>query len=162
MIGDTIEFAPGTDAEAPWLFDADGSQLDGEGRFTDGERHATYRFQLPADVTGGTLTLHIANEFVVEVSTDNATWREVLQGADAGARPRQPRPAARSTSTSSAPGAGRCTCASATPSPTTAGAAGWTTCGWRCSAGHSARCRAARRAAGRGSISSSSRITLIA
>ena len=79
VVGDTIEFTPGTDAEAPWLFDADGSQLDGEGRFTDGERHATYRFQLPADVTGGTLTLHIANEFVVDVSSDNATWREVLR-----------------------------------------------------------------------------------
>ena len=84
VIGDTIEFAPGSDAEAPWLFDADGSQLDGEvddgrARYTDGENHATYRFTLPEDVTGGTLTLEIANEFLVDVSTDNATWRTVLR-----------------------------------------------------------------------------------
>jgi hypothetical protein len=84
VVGDTIEFTPGTDAETPWLFDADGSQLDGawrdgRGRFTDNETHATYRFQLPADVTGGTLTLEIGNEFVVDVSTDGSTWREVLR-----------------------------------------------------------------------------------
>jgi hypothetical protein len=57
-IGDTIEFTPDTEAEAPWLFDADGSQLDGaiddgHGRFADGNTHTTYRFTLPADVTGG-------------------------------------------------------------------------------------------------------------
>ena len=90
MIGDTIEFAPGTDAEAPWLFDADGSQLDG-GSTTAAplqrREQATYRFTLPEDVTGGTLTLDIANEFLVEVSTDNATWRTVLRGDRAGARP---------------------------------------------------------------------------
>ena len=74
MIGDTVEFTPGTDAETPWLFDADGSQLDGaihdgNGRYCDNNSHATYRFQLPADVTGGTLTLEIGNEFLVEAST---------------------------------------------------------------------------------------------
>jgi uncharacterized repeat protein (TIGR01451 family) len=84
VIGDTIEFTPGTDAETPWLFDADGSELDGavydgNGRFTDGNNHATYRFQLPSDVAGGTLTLEIGNEFLVDVSTDNSTWRTVLK-----------------------------------------------------------------------------------
>jgi hypothetical protein len=86
VVGDTIEFSPGTDAETPWLFDAGGSQLDGpsdhfggRGRYADNESHAIYRFQLPADVTGGTLTLEVGNEFVVDVSTDGSTWREVLR-----------------------------------------------------------------------------------
>jgi hypothetical protein len=84
VVGDTIEFTPGTDAETPWLFDADGSQLDGtiydgRGRFTDAGTHATYRFSLPSDLTGGTLTLELGNEFLVEVSTDNATWKTVLK-----------------------------------------------------------------------------------
>jgi hypothetical protein len=79
VIGDHIEFTPATDAEAPWLFDSDGSQFDGEGRFTDGNTHATYRFPLPADVTGGTFTLDIGNQFLVEASTDNETWTTVLR-----------------------------------------------------------------------------------
>ena len=84
VIGDTVVFSPGTDAETPWLFDADGSQLDGpaydgRGRFCDGNTHATYKFQLPSDLTGGTLTLELANEFLVETSTDGTTWKEVLR-----------------------------------------------------------------------------------
>lgn len=84
VIGDTVEFSPGTDAETPWLFDADGSQLDGpaydgRGRFTDGTTHATYKFQLPTDVSGGTLTLELANEYLVETSTDGSTWKEQLR-----------------------------------------------------------------------------------
>jgi predicted alpha-1,2-mannosidase len=79
VIGDHVEFTPATDAEAPWLFDSDGSQFDGEGRFTDGGTHATYRFQLPADVQGGTFTLDIGNQFLVEASTDNQSWTTVLK-----------------------------------------------------------------------------------
>ncbi|GAA3597864.1 GH92 family glycosyl hydrolase [Nonomuraea rosea] len=84
VVGDTVEFTPGTPAEAPWLLEADGSQLDGEvydgrARFTDGDSHATYRFELPAQVTGGSLTLELGNQFLVQVSPDNQTWRTVLQ-----------------------------------------------------------------------------------
>jgi hypothetical protein len=84
VIGDTIRFTPDTDAEAPWLFDAGGSQLDGavydgRARFTDGDSHATYRFPLPSGVTGGTLALDIGNQFLVQVSADNQNWRTVLQ-----------------------------------------------------------------------------------
>jgi hypothetical protein len=53
--------------------------LRGHGRFADGTTHATYKFALPPDVTGGTLTLHIGNQFLVEVSPDNATWRKVAE-----------------------------------------------------------------------------------
>ena len=61
VLGDTIEFSPGTSAEEPWLSEDGGSQLDGtaydgRGRFTDNERFFVYRFELPADVTGGTLS----------------------------------------------------------------------------------------------------------
>ncbi|MEV5407313.1 GH92 family glycosyl hydrolase [Thermopolyspora sp. NPDC052614] len=83
VIGDTITFTPGTDAETFWLFDAGSSQLDGEvhdgrARFTDGDARATYRFTLPEGVTGGTLALDIGNQFLVEVSTDGQNWRTVL------------------------------------------------------------------------------------
>ncbi|MEV4178694.1 GH92 family glycosyl hydrolase [Nonomuraea sp. NPDC049709] len=84
VIGDTVEFTPGTPAEEPWLLEEDGSQLDGEvydgrARFTDGDSHATYRFELPDGVTGGTLTLELGNQFLVQVSADNQSWRTVLQ-----------------------------------------------------------------------------------
>ncbi|MGH2947566.1 MAG: GH92 family glycosyl hydrolase [Solirubrobacteraceae bacterium] len=84
VVGDTIEFTPGTAAEEPWLFDADGSQLDGtvydgRARFTDGQRYAIYLFELPDDVTGGRLTLDIGNQFLVKVSEDGEGWRTVLE-----------------------------------------------------------------------------------
>jgi len=83
LIGDTVEFTPGTEAEAPWLFDDAGSQLDGSvfdgrARFCDGNSSATYRFPLPSGATGGTLALDLGNQYLVEVSTDNATWRTIL------------------------------------------------------------------------------------
>jgi predicted alpha-1,2-mannosidase len=79
VVGDAIEFSPETDAEAPWLFERDGSQFDGTGRYADGGNHYTYRFQLPADVTGGTFTLHMHAEFLVRASTDNEHWTTVLR-----------------------------------------------------------------------------------
>ncbi len=84
VITDRIEFAPGSDAEVPWLFESNGSQLDGDvpdgrARFTDGSTTATYRFRLPADVQGGTLTLDIGAEFLVEASTDGSSWEQVLR-----------------------------------------------------------------------------------
>jgi hypothetical protein len=78
VVGDTIELTPGSASETPWLSDPDGSQLTNvnntEGRYADGGSHFTYRFDLPADVTGGTMTLKIGNEYVVDVSTDGQTW----------------------------------------------------------------------------------------
>jgi hypothetical protein len=84
VVGAVIEFTPATKAEEPWLFDADGSQLDGDvfdgqARFTDGDRFAVYRFALPDGVTGGTLTLDIGNQYLVRVSTDGENWRTVLE-----------------------------------------------------------------------------------
>jgi hypothetical protein len=84
VTGDVIAFTPFTQAEEPWLFDADGSQrngsvFDGAARFADGNSYFTYRFELPSGVTGGTLTLDIGNQFLVQVSSDNQTWRTVLE-----------------------------------------------------------------------------------
>jgi hypothetical protein len=84
VLGDTIEFTPGTSAEEPWLSDSGGSQLDGtaydgRARFADNERYFVYRFDLPDDVTGGTLSLDIGNQFLVQASTDGESWREVLR-----------------------------------------------------------------------------------
>jgi hypothetical protein len=83
VIGALIELTPAMKAEEPWLFDADGSQLDGDvfdgqARFTDRDRFAVYRFALPDGVTGGTLTLDIGNQYLVRVSTDGENWRTVL------------------------------------------------------------------------------------
>ena len=123
VIGDTIEFSPETDAEAPWLFERDGSQFDGNGRYADGANHYTYRFELPADVTGGTFTLHMHAEFLVRASTDNQSWTTVLPRT--GGSPTAPTTATtRSISTRCGGPAGRSTCASRTRSPTTAGAPG--------------------------------------
>ena len=46
VVGDTIEFTPGTSAEEPWLFDPGSSQLDGDihdgrGRFADNNGYFT-------------------------------------------------------------------------------------------------------------------------
>jgi hypothetical protein len=84
VVGDVIEFSPGTEGEEPWLFDADGSALggpeyDGRARFSDNERYFVYRLQLPSDVTGGTLSLDIVNQFLVQVSADGQNWRTVLE-----------------------------------------------------------------------------------
>jgi predicted alpha-1,2-mannosidase len=83
VVGDTIEFTAGSDAEQPWLSDADGSQLTNvngrDGRYADNAAHFTYRFDIPEDVTGGTLTLDIGNQFLVDVSTDGQNWTTVLR-----------------------------------------------------------------------------------
>ena len=53
--------------------------MDGHGRYADGGTHFTYRFDVPADVTGGSLELEIGNEYVVDVSNDGQSWRTVLK-----------------------------------------------------------------------------------
>lgn len=83
IYGSNHTFVPNTGAERPWLFDAGASQLngaveDGNARFTDGTSTATYRIQLPADVTGGTIDLDIGNSFTVDTSTDGVAWTNRL------------------------------------------------------------------------------------
>ena len=78
-VAHAIDFETGTAAELPWLSDADGSQSSGAGnRFADNDRYFVYRFPLPADTTGGTVTLSIDNEFLVQASSDGQAWTTVL------------------------------------------------------------------------------------
>ncbi len=80
LIAHSIDFDTGTVNETPWLFDPDGSQSNGvQNRFADGSAHFTYRFPLPADTSSAQVTLTIDNEFLVQVSNDNANWTTVLQ-----------------------------------------------------------------------------------
>ena len=58
---------------------SDGAVFDGHARFTDGKRYVIYRFQLPDDITGRTLTLDIGNQFLVRVSADGESWSSVLE-----------------------------------------------------------------------------------
>lgn len=65
--GQTIaSFTPGTDAERPFLFEADGSQIASGGwRFADGNNSFIYRFAPPAGTKQLTLSTEVWNEFVV-------------------------------------------------------------------------------------------------
>jgi predicted alpha-1,2-mannosidase len=79
VVGDTVEFTPDTEGEEPWLLPGGGSQIDGavfdgHARFADGGSYWVYRFRLPANVTGGKLTLDIGNQFLVRASPDGQTW----------------------------------------------------------------------------------------
>ena len=78
-VAHTIDFATGTPGEQPWLWDADSSQIDGAGnRFADNDHYFIYRFPLPSDTTGGTVTLSIDAEFLVQASSDGQNWTTVL------------------------------------------------------------------------------------
>jgi predicted alpha-1,2-mannosidase len=78
-VAHAIDFDTGTAAEQPWLSDADGSQSAGAGnRFADNDHYFVYRFPLPADTTGGKVTLSIDNEFLVQASSDGQNWTTVL------------------------------------------------------------------------------------
>lgn len=80
LVAHKIDFDTGTVDENPWLFDADHSQSNGvQNRFADGNAHFTYRFPLPSDTSAAHVTLTIDNEYVVQVSTDNAHWTTVAQ-----------------------------------------------------------------------------------
>lgn len=84
VIGEVIEFSPFTAAEEPWLFEDGGSQrsfaaYDGFGRFTDGGNYVIYRLPAPDGVGNRQLTMEIANQFLVQVSTDGETWQTGLE-----------------------------------------------------------------------------------
>ncbi|MCT2584831.1 GH92 family glycosyl hydrolase [Actinophytocola gossypii] len=88
VVGDVTEIEPGTPDERDILVADDGSQLTGDGaggqaRFADATGSFTYRLPLPAGATSGTVTLDIANEFLVDVSTDGRNWTTVLREPNA-------------------------------------------------------------------------------
>ena len=79
VVGDVIEFDPNTADEQPWLFDADGSQFDGRGRFADGNSYFVYKFDIGDDVTGGMLSMLLRAEFLVQASSDGVNYETVLE-----------------------------------------------------------------------------------
>ncbi|MFB7085241.1 GH92 family glycosyl hydrolase [Streptomyces sp. NPDC056296] len=86
VVGDVTEIEPGTDSEQGVLVADDGSQVTGDGsdalaRYADADRSFTYRLPVPAD-SRGTVTLDIANQFLVEASTDGTHWTTVLREPD--------------------------------------------------------------------------------
>ena len=71
-------FVPGTAAETPFLFDADGSQISTSGwRFADGNNYFIYRFTPPAGTKQLLFSNDVWNEFVISGS---ATAPSVQQG----------------------------------------------------------------------------------
>lgn len=67
------DFIPGSDAEKPFLHDAQRSQTGRGTRFADNDRNFTYRFTPPAGTTALTATVDVANQF--RVSAGNAEPR---------------------------------------------------------------------------------------
>ena len=84
-------FTPGTPAETPFLFDADGSQLASGGwRFADGTNYFIYKFVPPAGTKKLVLQTEMWNEFVVEatatapsVQQANAVFRDYIVATQA-------------------------------------------------------------------------------
>jgi len=62
------------------LIDADNSSEDGQSRWVDKEGSFTYRFFIPnsSEVESARFEMDIANDYVVELSTDNSSYRMVL------------------------------------------------------------------------------------
>lgn len=85
VLGSQVYFTPNTAGEQAWLYDPEDSLLDGalsgggNARFCDGNAYAIYRFQVPTDVTGGTVSLDMGNQYLVQASTDGSTWQTVLE-----------------------------------------------------------------------------------
>ncbi len=84
-------FTPGTPAEAPFLFDADGSQLaTGGWRFADGYNYFTYAFTPPAGTKQLVMQVLMWNEFAVDatatapnVQQANAVFRDYIVATQA-------------------------------------------------------------------------------
>ncbi|MFE4455170.1 GxGYxYP domain-containing protein [Streptomyces sp. NPDC056796] len=70
-------FAPGTAAEAPYLFDGSGSSVGAAGnRFCDGGGSFVYRFTPPAGTRGLTAEVDLWNQFLVSATTTAPTRSE--------------------------------------------------------------------------------------
>ncbi|HEY6739109.1 MAG TPA: GxGYxYP domain-containing protein, partial [Actinopolymorphaceae bacterium] len=65
------EFVPGTEAEEPYLFDAQNSQISAgppQHRFADNDRYFVYRFAPPAGTQQLTVSVRMWNEYTVSVT----------------------------------------------------------------------------------------------
>lgn len=83
---DTVSFTPGDAAETAYLYGADTGDLLEHGtrfRLTEGSRYFTYRFTKPQG-TLAMLTLTLAMQYKIKVSTDYAQWTTVLTSSNNG------------------------------------------------------------------------------
>lgn len=83
-------FQPGTSAEAPFLFDADSSQLASGWRFADGTEYFIYKFVPPAGTTQLTLQTEMWNEYFVtatstapSIQVGNPNFRDYIVAVNA-------------------------------------------------------------------------------
>ncbi|MGI8868638.1 MAG: GxGYxYP domain-containing protein [Mycobacteriales bacterium] len=68
------DFTVNTDAEQPFIFDLDGSQLsDGGWRFTDGGSYVIYVFDVPSGTTSASMDIHMWNEYKIDVTDTSPT-----------------------------------------------------------------------------------------
>ncbi len=75
-------FRTATDEEKPFLYDNSGSGPSNRGhRFADGSQSITYRFDLPDDVPNASLTVDMANNFIVSLSGASDSTRYFNVGA---------------------------------------------------------------------------------
>ncbi|WP_428957335.1 GH92 family glycosyl hydrolase [Streptomyces sp. cg35] len=86
VVGDVTEIEPGTESEKDVLTGDEGSQLtgdgaDGQARYADEKHTFTYRLPVP-DASRGTVTLDLANQFLVEVYANGEQWTSVLREPD--------------------------------------------------------------------------------
>jgi len=85
VIGDAIEFCTFTSDEEPWLYQVGGAQSAANNdcnvgaRFTDGNSFVTYRLPLRDGVAGSTLSIDMAQQFLVRISTDGENWVTALR-----------------------------------------------------------------------------------
>jgi hypothetical protein len=85
VIGDTIAFCTFTEDEQPWLFQAGGAQSGASNdcnvgaRFTDGNSFVIYRLPLRDGVADAALAIDMAQQFLVEISTDGENWVRALE-----------------------------------------------------------------------------------
>ncbi|GAB3608320.1 hypothetical protein GCM10027414_04450 [Humibacter ginsengiterrae] len=79
LVARTIDFDTGTVAESPWLWDGGHSQSNGvQNRFADGSNYFIYRFPFPTDTVSAQVTLTIAQEYLVQISSNGTDWTTVL------------------------------------------------------------------------------------
>lgn len=68
-------FQPGTAAEQPFLFDADGSQLASGWRFADGTNYFIYKFTPPAGTKTLTLSTYMWNQYLVTATSTQPSYQ---------------------------------------------------------------------------------------
>jgi YD repeat-containing protein len=72
--------ATGRTSEIPYLFQNNGSQLDGENsRYADGDATFTYKFTVPSDTSDANLNIEVDNQYAIWFSSDDQNWTQVAQ-----------------------------------------------------------------------------------